>query len=152
MPRELHGLLVDPVDGPRAAVVRIEGDRIASGVEGPLVFPGFVDLQIYDFERCREHGVTGYLATVGTSARGVVERFLGELPDDPACLGAHVEGAYLNPEKAGAQALEHIRPVDPAALAGWLATGRVRLVTLAPEVEGGFDAIDLIVAAGAVAA
>jgi N-acetylglucosamine-6-phosphate deacetylase len=158
MPRELHGLLVDPIDGPRAGVVRFQGDRIASveetgdGSEAPLVFPGFVDLQIYDFERCHQHGVTGYLATVGTSARGGVERFLDELPDDPACLGAHVEGPYLNPEKAGAQAIEHIRPIDPAELAGWLASGRVRMVTLAPELEGGFEAIERIVAAGAVAA
>jgi N-acetylglucosamine-6-phosphate deacetylase len=156
--RELRGLLVDPVDGPRPGTLRIEGDAIAAvepvaeDLAEPLVFPGFVDLQIYDFERCREHGVTGYLATVGTSARGVVERFLGGLPDDPDCLGAHVEGPYLNPERAGAQAVEHIRPVDLAELDGWLATGRVRLVTLAPEVEGGFDAIDRILAAGAVAA
>jgi N-acetylglucosamine-6-phosphate deacetylase len=156
--RELHGLLVDPIDGARPGVLRIEGSAIAAvetvagEVEAPLVFPGFVDLQIYDYARCREQGVTGYLATVGTSARGVVERFLEALPDDPACLGAHVEGPYLNPEKAGAQAVEHIRPVDLAELEGWLGTGRVRLVTLAPEVDGGFDAIDRIVAAGVVAA
>jgi N-acetylglucosamine-6-phosphate deacetylase len=117
-----------------------------------MLFPGFVDLQIYDFERCSEHGVTGYLATVGTSERGTVERFLAELPADPACLGAHVEGPYLSPEAAGAQAVEHIRPVDLAELDGWLSTGRVRMVTLAPEVEGAFEAIDRIVAAGAVAA
>jgi N-acetylglucosamine-6-phosphate deacetylase len=156
--RELSGLLIDPIDGPRPGVVRVGGGVIVAvepvdeDLEAPLVFPGFVDLQIYDFERCREHGVTGYLATVGTSARGIVDRFLEALPDDPACLGAHVEGPYLNPEKAGAQALEHIRPVDFAELEGWLATGRVRLLTLAPEVEGGFDAIDRIVAAGVVAA
>jgi N-acetylglucosamine-6-phosphate deacetylase len=157
MPRDLRGLLVDPVDGARPGLVRIEGERIvavepvADELETPLVFPGFVDLQIYDYARCIEHGVTGYLATIGTSARGVVERFLEGLPDDPACLGAHVEGPYLNPEAAGAQALEHIRTVGLDELAAWLGTGRVRLVTLAPEIEGGFDAIERIVAAGAVA-
>jgi N-acetylglucosamine-6-phosphate deacetylase len=157
VPRALRGLLVDPVDGARPGLLTIDDARIVSveaataGLEDPLIFPGFVDLQIYDQARCVEHGVTGYLATVGTSARGVVERFLEALPDDPACLGAHVEGPYLNPEAAGAQALEHIRPVDHAELDGWLETGRVRLVTLAPEIEGGFDVIERIVAAGAVA-
>jgi N-acetylglucosamine-6-phosphate deacetylase len=123
--RELRGLLVDPIDGTRPGVLRIDGGQIASvepiadELREPLVFPGSVDLQIYDYARCVEHGITGYLATVGTSARGVVERFLEELPDDPACLGAHVEGPYLNPEAAGAQALEHTieRIVDSGAVA-----------------------------------
>jgi N-acetylglucosamine-6-phosphate deacetylase len=154
--RELGGLLVDPIDGARPGVLQLEGGRIAAveqqEVEGPLVLPGFVDLQIYDYEHCVKHGVTGYLAAVGTSARGVVERFLEELPDDPVCLGAHVEGPYLNPEAAGSQPAEHIRPVDLTELDGWLASGRVRLVTLAPEVDGAFAAIEQIVAAGEVAA
>ena len=174
MPRELRGLLVDPVEGARPGLLRIEDGRIASvepvtdddrgltaaplsrlrpaaALRDAVIFPGFIDLQIYDYARCVEHGVTGYLATVGTSARGVVERFLDELPREPACLGAHVEGPYLNPEAAGAQAAEHIRPVDPEELDGWLQTGTVRLITLAPEVEGGFEAIEQITAAGAVA-
>jgi N-acetylglucosamine-6-phosphate deacetylase len=158
VPRELHGLLVDPVLGARPGILRLEEDRIASvepldeGPAEPLLLPGFVDLHIYDYERSAEHGVTGYLATIGTSARGEVERFLESLPDDEACLGAHVEGPYLNLEAAGAQAAEHIRPVDPEELDGWLATRRVGLVTLAPEVDGGFDAIERIAAAGAVPA
>ena len=63
----------------------------------------------------------------------------------------HLEGPFLNPEAAGAQNAEHIIPVDPGLLEAWLATGHARLVTLAPEVEGGLDAIGTIVAAGAVA-
>jgi N-acetylglucosamine-6-phosphate deacetylase len=153
---EIAGLLVDPIDGARSGVLHVEDGVIVSlelreGLEREAtVFPGFVDLQIYDFGRCAEHGVTGYLATVHTSARGVVERFLADLPGEPACLGAHVEGPYLNPEAAGAQALEHIRPVDDAELRGWLETGSVRLLTLAPEVEGALAAIERIVDAGTV--
>jgi N-acetylglucosamine-6-phosphate deacetylase len=158
VPEELRGLLVDPIMGARPGVVRVEDgviaavEPIAEDLHEPLVLPGFVDLHIYDYESCAAQGVTGYLATVHTSPRGEVERFLESLPPDEACLGAHVEGPYLNPEAAGAQAAEHIRPVDAAELDGWLATGRVRLLTLAPEAEGGFEAIERIVAAGAVAA
>lgn len=157
MPSEVRGVLVDPLDGVSGGSLTVEDGLIArvertDELDGPYVFPGFVDLQIYAFERALEQGVTGYLATVGTSARGVVERFLAELPDDPACLGAHVEGPYLNPDRAGAQAPAHIRPVDPHELAGWLSTGRVRMLTLAPELEGGFEAIERLVEAGAVPA
>lgn len=152
----LAGMLVDPVEGVRGgevvwedgAITRIEPDDALAG--GPYVFPGFVDVQLYACEGAVQDGITGYLATVGTSARGVVDRFLASLPDDPACLGAHVEGPYLNPQKAGAQAEEHIRPVDLGELDAWLSTGRLRMLTLAPEVEGGFDAIRLLVEAGAV--
>jgi N-acetylglucosamine-6-phosphate deacetylase len=154
---EIRGVLVDPIDGERPGVLRIVDGRIeaveeADGIEAPYVFPGFVDLQIYAFAGSAAWGVTGYLATVGTSATGVVERFLDALPHDPACLGAHVEGPYLNAEKGGAQALEYIRAVDLGELDGWLATGRVRMVTLAPEADGGFDAIERVVAASAIAA
>jgi N-acetylglucosamine-6-phosphate deacetylase len=158
MKRELTGLLVDPINGVRAGVLRLAEGRIESvrdlddDLEEPVLFPGFLDLQIYDWSQSLEQGVTGYLATVGTSRRGAVDRFLETLPDGPACLGAHVEGPYLNPEAAGAQPAEHIRPVDEPELGTWLATGRVRMVTLAPEVEGGFAAIEQIVAARAVAA
>lgn len=158
MTRTLEGLIVDPVDGARSGALVLEDGLIArleerpGGPEEPVIMPGFVDLQIYDWEPARAQGVTGYLATVGTSAPGVVERFLEMLPDDPSCLGVHVEGPYLNPDAAGAQAVEHIRPVDRRELGGWLSTGRVRMVTLAPELHGAFAAIEQIALAGAIPA
>jgi N-acetylglucosamine-6-phosphate deacetylase len=158
MAHTLDGLLVDPIDGARPGRLRLAGGLIEAveglpdGPDEPVVFPGFVDLQIYDWEPARAQGVTGYLATVGTSAPGVVEQFLESLPDDPSCLGAHVEGPYLNPDVAGAQAAEHIRPVDTGELGGWLASGSVRMVTLAPELHAAFTAIGLIAAAGAIPA
>lgn len=153
----LSGTVVDPLDGVFGGELVVEDGLIAEvrrgeASPGPLLLPGLVDVQIYAPGRAVEAGVTGYLATVGTSERGVVEDFLAALPQEAACLGAHVEGPYLNPERAGAQALEHIRPVDPVELDGWLRTGRVRMVTVAPEAEGGLDAIGRIAAAGAVAA
>jgi N-acetylglucosamine-6-phosphate deacetylase len=158
VPRQLRGLLVDPIDGARPGVVDLDGgviravEPLAEDLQGPLIFPGFIDVHIYDHAGCVEHGVTGYLATARTSARGEVDRFLESLPADGGCLGAHVEGPYINPEAAGAQAAEHIRAVDQAELEGWLLSRKVRMVTLAPEVDGGLDAVERIVAAGAVAA
>ncbi len=155
--RRISGVLVDPLDGVSPGALTIEGETIAAVErtegpgEGPLVFPGFVDLQIYHWESAHEQGVTAYLATCGTSPAVAVERFLAELPGEP-CLGAHLEGPFLNPEAAGAQAREHIRPVELAELDGWLESRRVRLLTLAPELDRAGEAIERIVAAGAVAA
>ena len=147
MARELAGLLVDPVDGAYPGVVVLEGGAIATverRADAPrdvLVFPGFVDLHVYDATGLAENGVTGYLlATRDSGAK------LG-----PLCLGLHLEGPFLNPEAAGAIPLEEIAPVDLGALEGWLARGTVRLVTVAPEIEGGLDAIRAIAGAGAIA-
>ena len=90
----------------------------------------------------------GLIAGYGSIGAEILE----DLPDEPSCLGAHVEGPFLNPDVAGAQAREHIRPVDPGELTGWLETGRVRMVTLAPELHGAFAAIGLIASAGAIPA
>jgi len=122
--REISGRLVDPVDGVVCGAISVAADGSIGAVEqraiapDELVFPGFIDLYVYETSQLAEHGVTGYLATCGTSRRGVVESFLAYLPDDGQCLGAHIEGPYLAPRAAGAQRPLHIRPVDPGELAG----------------------------------
>ena len=136
----LGGLLVDPVDGARPGVLTLSGDRIEAvdfetdAPEEPLVLPGFLDLQVYDAVGLVETGITGYLLT----ARVPVE------PDDPLCLGVHLEGPFLNPEAAGAIPVEEIRPVDLPLLGEWLESASVRLVTVAPEIPSALEAIALI--------
>ena len=144
----LGGLVVDPVDGARPGRVIVEND-VVTAVEddpsipsAPLLFPGFVDLHVYEPTGVAATGVTGYLQ----AAHSPVET------SDPLCLGLHLEGPFLNREAAGAIPVDELRDVDLGLLAGWLARGDVRLVTLAPELVGGFDAIRLVADAGAVAA
>ncbi len=148
MARAIAGLLVDPVDGARPGVVAIE-DGVVLSVEpepkaprGVLVFPGFVDLQAYDATGLLESGVTGYLQATRDPDAEVAG----------LCLGLHLEGPFLNPEAAGAIPVEEIFPVDLAALGEWLSGGSVRLVTIAPEIPRGLEAIRLVSTAGAVAA
>lgn len=148
MKRELEGLLVDPVDGVRAGVLHVAEGRIeaveprADARSDRLLLPGFVDLQVYEPSRLVESGVTAYLL----ATREVVE------PPDPLCLGLHLEGPFLNPEAAGAIPREELREVDAAALAEWLGSGLVRLVTLAPELPGALDAVRQVAEVGAVPA
>jgi N-acetylglucosamine-6-phosphate deacetylase len=136
----LGGLLVDPVDGARPGILTLNGDRIEAvdfetgAPEEPFVLPGLLDLQVYDAAGLVETGVTGYLLTVRAPL----------MPDDPLCLGLHLEGPFLNPEAAGAIPVEEIRPVDLTLLDEWLESGPVRLVTIAPEIPGGIDAIALV--------
>lgn len=155
--RTLEGRVVDPLDGEHNARVELDGDRIV-GVEprefradAPYIFPGFVDLHVYDWAETAAYGVTSFLATCGTRPVDEVTTFLDSHPAEGSRVGVHLEGPFLNPEAAGAQAEEHIVPIDPELLERWLATGRATLVTIAPEIEGGLEAIRSIAASGAVA-
>lgn len=54
-------------------------------------------------------------------------------------LGIHLEGPFINPEKRGAQRLEDIKVPNKEMLVRFqeAAGGLIRLVTIAPEMEGG---------------
>jgi N-acetylglucosamine-6-phosphate deacetylase len=145
----LEGLVVDPIEGVFPGAVVLEGDRVVEarrvegGVQAPLLFPGFIDLQVYDPTGLGRDGVTGYL---------LATRTVQEV-DDPLCLGLHLEGPFLNPEAAGAIPVEELTPVDLGAVAEWASVpGLVRLVTLAPELPLAPAAIERLAAAGIIAA
>ena len=144
----LEGLLVDPIEGASPGRITWEGAEILSverSVDGPpepLVFPGFVDLHVYEPAAVAGQGVTGYL---------LATRRVQEIAD-PLCLGLHLEGPFLNPEAAGAIPVGELTPVDLVALEEWLRSGLVRLVTLAPELPRALTAVRLVVHGGAVAA
>ena len=66
------------------------------------------------------------------------------LPDLP---GAHLEGPFVSPDRLGAQP-PFALPPTPERVAEVLATGAVRIVTLAPELEGAEAAARAFAAAG----
>jgi N-acetylglucosamine-6-phosphate deacetylase len=125
----------------------VEGELIAaveddpSAGEEPLIFPGFVDLQVYEPAGLSGNGVTAYLQ----AAQEPVET------TDPLCLGLHLEGPFLNPEAAGALQAESFLPVDLGLLERWLGRGDVRLMTISPELPRALDAIRLLAGSGVVA-
>jgi N-acetylglucosamine-6-phosphate deacetylase len=138
--RTLEGLIIDPIVGPfPGALVVVEG-RIAAverddDLAGtPVVFPGFIDLHVYDSAGIEETGVTGYLLATRDP----------NTPVEGLCLGLHLEGPFLNSEAAGAIPVDELQPVDLPLLGEWLAGGHVRLVTVSPEIPGGLDAIALV--------
>ena len=139
------------------------------------LLPGLVDLQVnggdggsYDAEPAAERaratayhlarGTTGLLAALVTapleSLQAALERLAPECSDDGPLLGVHLEGPFLCAEKAGAHAQQWLCDPSPAAVEGLLARagGRLRMVTLAPELPGAERAITRFAEAGAVVA
>jgi N-acetylglucosamine-6-phosphate deacetylase len=141
---------------------------------GFVAVPGFIELQLngafgHDFttdsatmwqvgEGLARHGITAFLPTIVTSARGTVESALDALEHPPETtsgavpIGLHVEGPFLAPERIGAHDPALVRDPDLVELKRWAKRGGVRLLTLAPERPGALDAIRLLTRRGIVAA
>ena len=66
----------------------------------------------------------------------------------PRVLGAHVEGPFLSPRRAGVHDKRGLSAPDVALLRRLLDAAPVAQVTLAPELRGAFELIDELVARG----
>ncbi|MFN8529092.1 MAG: N-acetylglucosamine-6-phosphate deacetylase [Anaerolineae bacterium] len=138
---------------------------------GRWVLPGFIDIHVHgsngfdvmdatpeavygmaDFFAA--HGVTGWLPTTLTHKHDALMAALtnvrdcrdhqGEYnPHGARILGARLEGPYLNVEKAGAQNPQYIRPPSYEEAAKFLDVGVIRILDVAPEVEGADWLIEL---------
>jgi N-acetylglucosamine-6-phosphate deacetylase len=140
-----------------------------------VLAPGLVDLQLngafgQDFaeaddrgwaqvmRRLPETGVTSVLPTFITAPVERLVRLLrghgrriAELPLDGArCLGIHLEGPFLSPSRRGAHRRDLLLLPEPGAIDQLVEAGggSVRLVTLAPELPGGLDAVHRFTSAG----
>jgi N-acetylglucosamine-6-phosphate deacetylase len=164
------------VEGPRIADVQ-PGEpprRPDVDLPGATIVPGFVDSHVHggggasfdsaDPEEAlrvvaahRAHGTTTMVASLVTdSIEGLAGsmRELAPLVDDGHLAGLHLEGPWLSPTHAGAHDPGLLVEPTPAAVDTLLgaAQGRLRMVTMAPELPGGLDAVRALTAAGVVAA
>jgi N-acetylglucosamine-6-phosphate deacetylase len=111
------------------------------------------------------HGVTGFLPATVTSSFEAVERAMGGVRGarrGPVCgarvLGVHLEGPFISPQRLGAQSPEFCVPPTPERVAHLLeitasvgeGSSFARIVTVAPEVEGGMQAIETFVRHGLI--
>ena len=126
--------------------------------------PGFVDLQVNGFggvdlleadtdgyrragEALLETGVTSYLPTFISAPEEDLVAALRAVPviaEGPRILGVHLEGPFLAPGKLGTHPVAARRDPDPELLERLLEAGPVRLVTLAPELDGADRLIALL--------
>ena len=137
-----------------------------------LLCPGFIDLQINGafgadigpdpdairtlVTRLPTTGVTSFLPTLISSPPERYEGFFdaleeGALENGARVLGAHLEGPFLAPERKGAHDPANLRPKDLGLMRELLGSGKVRIMTLAPELPNALEAIELLLEGGAVA-
>ena len=162
------------VDGDRIADVGPGAPPRPADVELPsaTVVPGFVDAHAhggggasFDGGSPEEaagvvrahlaHGTTSMTASLVTDrVEGLAEsvRNLADVAEDGLITGIHLEGPWLSPMHAGAHDPALLTDPKPAQVEALLEAGRghVRMVTLAPELPGGLDAIRQLHAAGVV--
>lgn len=155
-----------------------EAPPVGDAESAPILSPGFIDVQINGWGgvnfgdpdlsvddvrraagRLYASGATHFAPTLITDDLDRMEASLIRLslaasePDlAPSILGFHLEGPYLSKEDGprGAHPLAHCRPPD------WdeflrlqeASGGRVKIVTLAPELPGAIDFIRLATASG----
>lgn len=134
--------------------------------------PGFIDLQVnggagVDCLRCAPQayetlgrylaatGVTAYLPTIVSAPleemRGAIDVAAAAAERRgpfPGILGVHVEGPYLNPLRRGAHRAQDLRHPSVAEITEThrRANGALRMVTLAPELEGAEAVVRWLVA------
>jgi len=155
---------VEVVDG------RIARVGIASGNGRGIAVPGFIDLQVNGFggvdfleadapgyrragEVLLETGVTGYLPTLITTPEDELVAAMKEIPivaEGPRILGIHLEGPFISPRRLGAHPASARRDPDLELLQRLLASGPVRIMTLAPELPGADALIDVLHARGVI--
>ncbi|HMJ34558.1 MAG TPA: N-acetylglucosamine-6-phosphate deacetylase [Baekduia sp.] len=140
--------------------------------EAGVAVPGFLDLHINglvgvdflstDLDGYRAAsvalaatGVTGYLPTFITSpladyddALAVALRAAADAPGTGGArvLGVHLEGPYLSPRWPGAHDAALLRRPDVDEALALCEGGLVKMVTLAPELDGGLDLVSALVA------
>ena len=113
---------------------------------------------------CRQHGIAQLCPTLVTAPLANLAHGLATLRQAceqdadlaRAIVGIHVEGPYISPEDGprGAHPRQHVRPPcwDEFRRLQDTAGGRIRMMTLAPEIAGAIPFIAKLAAAGVIVA
>jgi N-acetylglucosamine-6-phosphate deacetylase len=143
-------------------------------VDGKWLVPGFIDLHAhggggFSFDDGgaaisaalavhRAHGTTRSVISLVANPLDALCESLGAIADlvavDPLVLGSHLEGPFLAADRRGAHNAAYLRDPEPVHLDELISASRgtLRQLTIAPELTGAFEAIDVLVAAGVAVA
>src|SRR5207248_1399257 len=174
------GRVVTPSGVIDDGVVSVSDGRITSVSasdtvhSGHWIVPGFVDIHVHggggytfttgDPDQARgagafhlRHGTTTLLASLVSSPFELMlaaTKAYAPLVAEGVLAGVHFEGPYLSGVRCGAQNPAYLRDASVTELESLIEAGggAVRMVTLAPEVPGALEAIELLVRHGVVAA
>lgn len=130
-----------------------------SNTESTYLIPGFIDLQIYGAagklfsaepnldsirtieDQLLQEGTTGFLICLATNTPDVFNQCISVIKeyrkDARNCMGLHLEGPFINPEKRGAHVKEYIRKASLDEIKQLLdfGDGTIKMMTLAPELQ-----------------
>ena len=156
------GVLVDAVDG-----TPVNPDTNGDD----YILPGFIDVHVHGgagrdmmeggdaphliAAMHAKHGTTALLATTMTAPVEDIDRALGAIgaacrargKGEARILGVHLEGPYINSGKLGAQP-PYAREATLAEVMRFHAMAPMRLITVAPEIDGHMDLVRAIADAG----
>ncbi len=159
---------------PPTPKLRRTGERVRENeivdLDGNYLAPGFIDLHVHGaFGRdtmeasaeafrsiCDFHvsgGTTSLLLTTATAPLNEIVKVLQAVRDFRSTItlivGVHVEGPFISKAKPGAQRAEFIQDPSPAAVRQLLEHVEVlQRVTIAPELPGALEAIEVFHAHG----
>jgi N-acetylglucosamine-6-phosphate deacetylase len=156
-----------------ADALPVPGDAEVIEAQGTAVVPGLIDVHLHGLlghdamgagladviRALPAFGVTAFLGTTLTLPReeiiAALEAMAEVLADPPMgahCVGVHVEGPYLSPKRPGMATADWMRPLTWAEFEELQAAahGRIRMLTLAPEVEGTMACIPRLIEASVV--
>jgi N-acetylglucosamine-6-phosphate deacetylase len=136
-----------------------EKDAEQIDLDGGLLVPGFIDLQLYGglgklfgehpsvdslkatYEYCLRGGTLHFMPTVATNSMDVMMGAIEAVrcykeQQLPGVLGLHLEGPYINSSKRGAHIEQFIKKPTLEEVEELIEKGKgvIRMITLAPEV------------------
>ena len=145
---------------------------------GKKLIPGFVDIHIHGANNADAmdatpdaleimaktlpmEGTTSFLATTMTQPVEDIEKALANIGDYIASssqeglaeiIGIHLEGPFISEKRAGAQPLDAIKKPNKDLFIKWqeLSQDQIKLVTMAPEQQGGRELIQYLKSEGIV--
>ncbi len=169
------------IEGDKIAYIGDDQSKITQELpyeQNQVVLPGFIDQHVHGaggsdamdgtvkdlsiIANClAKEGTTGFLATTMTQspeniskAMTAVKEYMSANPSDGArVLGIHLEGPFISTKHIGAQPLEYVASpsVEVFDDYNYKSGNAIKLVSLAPEVEGATELIEHLASLGVVA-
>ena len=152
-----------------------QGDIDGEDMDGMILIPGFIDQHIhgvkgYDVMDAStealdafghylpKEGTTSYYATTMTASKEAIKKVLKNVGSYQSehigaeLLGVHLEGPFISEVYKGAQNKEFIVGLSRRLMDEFLSVsnGKIKHITLAPELEGAKDFISYLVSQGIV--
>jgi N-acetylglucosamine-6-phosphate deacetylase len=153
-----------------------KADGTTLNAENRIITPGFIDVHIQGAggadvldstpealeiiaKTCARYGTTSFLATTVFHPEGdnrhleVAADCTGEDLGGANLLGLHLEGPFISPEKRGMILPDSICAPSSQVLKKIFSLSKdtLKIMTIAPELEGSLDAVKQLTASGAVA-